>query len=238
MRPLVDRDMYDRLRALRDGMPEQGVSNVAHVFVPVGPVGDAFGASPALRVLFVVRATRGFDEERVSTYEGAAARAAELVTETYLSDEGSPAQSDFWRFARNVLGAALDGSGSQGGDRLADHVGWSNLAKIGNTKGNATPDSLSIQKGLCREALRLEMAAIKPQAVVLTTGDYAEEEVLLPVFGMDGWTEERTGRAAWRWKAGEPFCPLVVRTHHPQGKFDMDDTAAAIGAKIAASLRD
>ncbi len=236
MRPLIDRALYDRLRALREGMPDHGVSNLAHVFVPVGPDEAAPGSS-ALRVLFIGRATRDFGEERVSTYEGAT-RATEVVAATYMPEEGTPPQSDFWRFARNVLRAALDGSGVPKDTRLTNHLGWSNLAKIGDTKGNATPPSLSIQGELCREALRAEMAAMKPHAVVLATGflthRYGEEEVLLPVFGDEGWTQEQAGRAAWRWKSCGTLCPLVVRTEHPQGKFDMGDAAAAIGAKIAA----
>lgn len=236
MRPLIDRDMYDRLRAVRDVLPDDGVSNIAHVFVPVGPDEPAFGSDP-LRVLFVGRATRGFDEERVSTYEGAVDRGIEIVTEEYMPEDGAPGRSDFWRFARDVLRAALDGVGAQHATRLSDHIGWSNLAKVGDTKGNATPESLSIQKGLCQEALRAEIAAMQPHAVVLPTGllshPYAEQEVLYPVFGDDGWTRERAGRAEWRWKRAEPASPLVVRTEHPQGKFDMAEVAAAIGEKIA-----
>lgn len=236
MVPLIGRDLYDRLRATRASLPERGVSNVAQVFVPVGPAEEASGAA-SLRVLFVGRATRGFDEEALSSYEGAARRAEELVMQVYVPDGTAPQPSDFWRFARNVLRAALDSLREAGSSRFSDHLGWSNLAKIGDTKGNATPLSLSVQRELCHEALRSEIAVMNPHAMVLATGKYAEEEVLAPVFGSQGWKWEQTGRAEWRWKAADPLCPLVFRTEHPQGKHDMGDTAIAIGARIAEGIR-
>lgn len=236
MIPLLDRELYDRFVALQARMPQLGVSNLAHVFVPVGATTKETGPG-SLRVLFVGRATRCFGEERLSSFEGALKRATEIVTSDYLPHQGKPKRSDFWRFVRNVLLASLDGLGAPGDARLADHMGWSNLAKIGDKLGNATPLSISIQQELCREALRAEIAVMRPHAVVILTGGYTEKEVVLPVFGEADWRSEVTGRAKWCWKSAEPLCSLIVRTEHPQGKHDMGDAAAAIGARIATAGR-
>jgi hypothetical protein len=55
--PLIDKALYARLSALRPKLEAANVSNVAHVFVPVG-VALPPSPSRAARLLFIGRATR------------------------------------------------------------------------------------------------------------------------------------------------------------------------------------
>jgi hypothetical protein len=169
--PLIDRDMHGRLDTLRAEMKSAGIKHVARVFVPVG-ADPSLAPSVVPRVLFVGKATSGWGGPSLATFDDSARRAEEIVRE-WLPNGGSP----FWQFAREILRQALRSLDITAADsELPSFFGWSNLAKIGDTRNNPPPESVEIQKQLCLEALRSEIAFFKPTAVVAVPQNYAQQE--------------------------------------------------------------
>ena len=162
------------------------------------------------RILFVDGATRDYGEDRVATYEGAIQRDIEIA-KNFLAKRQTP----FWRFSYDVVCGVLErckGASSN----LHDLIGWSNLVKIGDIKGNPTQESLEKQAGLCIEQLRVEIAALHPDAIVLPTSNCAENEILYPVFHRDGWHCDNADYDRVAFKRDPETGALVVRTNHPQ----------------------
>ena len=214
-RPLMSVEAYARFCLLRDELSEKGVSNIAQVFVPVGPaVSDQ---RPSL--LCVGRATRGYAEndERVTSYDRVIARNVEILRDRKWA---------FWAFIRHIVASAA--SDRNGDGKLS--VAWSNLAKIGHTFSNPTPRSCAIQSDACHKALRSEIALLKPAAIVLATGTWQRDGMLEPVFGGEKWTEEQEDL---RYKTDRESGALVVHTYHPQGKQGSRDMAHVIGRMVA-----
>jgi hypothetical protein len=130
--PLIDADMHRRLQARRAEIEAAGIGNAARVFVPVGaaPVPSA-ASHGAPRVLFVGKATSGYGEPALASFEGARRRDEEVVREFLPSG-----RTAFWQFGREVLRqtlrlCAMDAPDSE----LPSFCGWSNLAKIGDLFG-------------------------------------------------------------------------------------------------------
>ena len=123
---------------------------------------------------FCGRGNKGLQRDRVATYEGAIQRDIEIA-KNFLAKRQTP----FWQFSYDMLCGVLErckGASSN----LHDLIGWSNLVKIGDIKGNPTQEFLKKQAGLCIEQLRVEIAALRPDAIVLPTSNCAEEEILYP----------------------------------------------------------
>lgn len=240
MTPLMDREFYERLRALRQEMERGGVHppNIAHVFVPVGPYAGAVPGLP--RVLFVGQATRGYGGPEVADFDSAFERGAELV----LSKSFPTGRTAFWRFARGVMRGVALGLKHPAADhdrRLAASVGWSNLAKVGDKKGNATPVSLAVQADLCVQALRSEIELMRPDAVVVATGGYAKARIFDHVFGAEGWSpaayEERRVHLM---RHAPTSAPIAVWTAHPGrllrlGGAVFDDAISEVVAALSAA---
>ena len=206
MIPLMNHASYHRLRELKREL-DAASPNIAHVFVPVAS--HAVGRAP-FRILFVDGATTDYSEDRVATYEGAIQRDIEIA-KNFLARRQTP----FWQFSYDVLCGVLErckGASSN----LHDLIGWSNLVKIGDIKGDPTQDSLEKQAGLCIEQLRVEIAALRPDAIVLPTSNCAENEILYPVFHRDGWNWDNADYDRVAFKRDPETGTLVVWTNHPQ----------------------
>ena len=216
-------ESYGAFSKPRDELHNGGVSNIARVFVPVGPGED--DARPCL--MFVGRATRDYDDERVATFEGSKSRNLEIIQEQH---------SPFWAFMRRILHTVTLDMGHDPNEGSVMSVAWSNLAKIGDVKGNPTPLSCSIQATSCQEALELEIEALGPAAIVVATGMWQKQTLLDPVFGSDGWSDHVSPPT--RSKVNSPSGALVVQTYHPQAKRGGRDMAMAIGRMIADHLRN
>jgi len=188
-------ERYAEFDELRKRCVHEGYA-VAHTFVPVMRRG-------ALRpILFVGRATRGWDEDDVATFEGAHAAADRLVTDV----ENGNCKSPFFSQVRQIAMGAQKGS-----EPLP--IAWSNLAKIGHPKSNPGSRLLCAQWDMCIKQLRHEIAEINPRAVVLMVGSYGEA-LLKAVFGTDGWKQDvpTEDRVASKLCDGVP----VIWTNHPQ----------------------
>jgi len=210
MEALIGHALYDRLVALRQKMIDSETGSPAQVFVPVGtPFPDR--RLPMPRILYVGKATRGFEEADLGDFCGAVAGACKVIDEWLL-----PGRSAFWQFIRAVLEQLAAQCNQPAEAKLLEHFGWSNLAKIGDLDGNPDSGSLRIQKDLCLEALAAEIAAFQPTAVVLATTNYAQEEVVFPLFGRDDWRFDTPDRDRVAYKQHSRF-GLVVWTNHPQG---------------------
>ena len=182
MIPLMTATQHEALRSLR-GEIMRSMPTAAHVFVPV--CGDLTKATP-FRLLFVGRATRGYQEPDLATFIGARDRAEEIVR-THLTQRKSP----FWQFINGVLRGVLQERGLSVADAdIPDFMGWSNLVKIGDANANAPLASLKAQAALCIEQLQREIKQMRPNAVILLTRDYGADEILYPVFGREDWRQD------------------------------------------------
>lgn len=229
--PLIDRQMHERLDTLRAGMRAARIGEVARVFVPVGAEPNASAQSPAPRMLFVGRAARDWTSYSLATFDGSARGALATVKE-YLPNGGTPIWQFWGAILRQTL-AALGIEPSHG--ELHGFSGWSNLAKVAERWANPRYEFVEIQKHLCVEALRAEIALFRPTAVVVTTGNYAQQQILEPVFGVDGWHFDTPegDRVAYRFHDG--LKTLVVWTNYPLGR-GMRPGERAIAQKLAVKL--
>ena len=211
--PLIDREMYERLDALRAEMRAARVGQVARVFVPVGVEPNASAPSPAPRVLVVGRAARDWAAPSLGTFDGSARGAADCVRD-YLQNGWTP----FWQFPRAILRQTLAALGIEAADgELHGFFGWSELAKLGDRWSNPSDESLAIQKRLCVQALRSEIKRFKPTAVVVTTGDYAKQEIMEPVFGVEAeWHFDTPDKDRIAYRFHDELKTLVVWTNHPE----------------------
>ena len=146
----------------------------------------------------------------MATYEGATAAAITLLEDL---PRGKWA---FWQFARAIARKVLAETGGDASDgALTSHCGWSNLAKVGDTLGNPSPESLAIQAPLCVEALRAEIALFKPTGIVITATNFAQAEIIEPVFGGE-WSQNRPDADRIAYKLDPKSGAAVVWTNHPQ----------------------
>jgi hypothetical protein len=210
MEGLISQSLYERLAALRQEMIAGEIGSPAQVFAPVGAlIQNRRMEMP--RILYVGKATRGFGECNLDGYTGAVTGASKVIDEWLL-----PGGSAFWQFIRAVLQKLAAKCSQPTGVELLRHFGWSNLAKIGDLDGNPDAWSLKSQLDLCLEALAAEIAAFQPTAVILATTNYAENEVVFPLFGQDDWSFDTIERDRVAYKRHPQF-GLVAWTNHPQG---------------------
>ncbi len=210
MKYLISHALYERLAALREEMIAGEIGSPAQVFVPVGaPIQDRPLQMP--RVLYVGKATRGFGESNLAGFTGAVAGASTVIDDWLL-----PGRSAFWQFIRAVLRQLAANCDHLTDADLLHYFGWSNLAKIGDLHGNPDVSSLKAQQDLCVEVLTAEIATFQPTAIILATTNYAQHEVVFPLFGYDGWSfdTQEQDRVAYK---QHPQFGLVVWTNHPQG---------------------
>jgi hypothetical protein len=209
--------LYDKFRALRKQMVGVGIGDLAKVFVPAGAAPPARPNRMAPRVLFVGKATNGWNEKRLDSFDGSKRQA-----EDTLKKWGPRPRKAFWEFSRAVLRQALRSCNIEADDgELASFSGWSNLVLIGNTGSYGPPKgrALDRQKELCIEALRAEIIRFRPTAVVLMSQAYAMHEIAHPVFGgHDGtWSFDTSQQDSVAWKFHPDLETTVVWTNHPQG---------------------
>lgn len=197
----MQHEMYDRLQRCRNEMALSGVpgwnypsiKNLAAVFVPVRPQP---GAPVPFTALIVGQATRGYNpakEPCLRTFEKTTARNVELV-EKYLLAPRWP----FWRWTRAVLAGAYDLLGHEATrDRLLGCFGWSNLAKIGDVKGNPPAWTVEGQTSLAVEALHSEIAQMRPTIVIACVGAFGLQQgkpIFEGVFGRGIWDGTSLGQ--------------------------------------------
>lgn len=202
MRPLITPKQYKLLRDLRARMDRSYPGN-SHVFVPVGP--DAEIGSPS--ILFIGQATRDWTKPALGNYAGAVNEAV-AIAHCCLDRHGP-----FWQVVDEVVWGVCEALNKSIANQ-GDVVGWSNLAKIGRAQGNPEPNMIAAQQALCIELLRHELEIMQPDAVVLLTRNFGQREILEPVFGREGWTQDvpSDDRVAHKVEKGRP----IVWMNHPR----------------------
>jgi len=192
---LMTPERYAEFDELRKRCVHKGYA-VAHTFVPVVRRG---APRP---ILFVGRATRGWDDDKVSTLSGSHGAAEQLLN-------GVEKGRNSWPFFSQALQIAAEAS--EGHEPLP--LAWTNLAKIGHPRTNPGVRLLRAQSDLCIKQLQYEIAKINPRAVVLMVGSYGEA-LLKAVFGIEGWKQDvlTEDRVASKLCDGVP----VIWTNHPQ----------------------
>lgn len=232
---LIDKDIYGKLKKLRQELEQEGVPNLAHVFVPVGvappppPTGTVSLPTPpaAPRLLFVGRATRNYCEGYLDMFEGAVAEDTKILSELPLG------KTAFWQFARAITRSVLQQTSvGTSNDALAAHCGWSNLMKIGAAVGNPQGRLLDRQAQLCVEALRAEIARFRPTGIVIATGDYAKDEVVVPIFGRDRWSYNTPDGKQVAYQTDAETGAVVAWTDHP-GRRAPPGTRAQVQSFVA-----
>jgi len=166
--------------------------------------------------LFIGQCTRGYGDADIADFDAARKRGEEIVQ----SDFFPSGRTAFWRFARGVMrgiASRLEHDAADDDTRLAASVGWSNLAKVGDVKGNATLPAICVQAELCVSALHAEVERMRPDAVVVATGEYARAEIFDRVFGAEGWTPAPYKEGDVYLKRGAALgVPIIAWTAHPR----------------------
>jgi hypothetical protein len=183
MIPLYDRHIYDRLSDIRGHLGASGISGLAQVFVPVGP---APSADSLPRIHFVGQATKDW-HEMPADYDGCWAASAQIV----LHRLTEPGNSRFWNAVIRVLTQVLLCAGIPAiPENFLKVTGYSNLLKIGFVNRNpAKNDPIAMsQLEACSEALRSEIATIRPTATVLMSGGEFNSGIINKAFG-EGWRQ-------------------------------------------------
>lgn len=177
MIPLIDRSLYQRLVDKRAEMESAGVHDLGRVFVPIGP---ALSDKAPIRLLFVGQAEGPTEAPLEADFDQAVEHSIGVVEELADSPKGF-----FWPAVWRVLDQVLEMSGASVDRHQA--VGWSNLVKIGKAnRERPEGKEISDQADLCIQALQLEIRAFRPDAIILLTTNYAQDKILYPVFGREG----------------------------------------------------
>jgi uracil-DNA glycosylase len=119
-------------------------------------------------------------------------------------------------FFRHVQQLAL---GIAGGGDLTDatrRIAWTNLARIGYAGGNPAGRTFDAQETLCRWLLAAELDWLRPDLVVLLTGDY-RHDLVSDFFDGIVWEYLLDAGHDTTW-CGCWHDIRVVLTMHPQGK--------------------
>lgn len=216
--PLMTREQYEKFSELRERLDG---NNIANIFVPIGPSKSKSKAC----VLYVGRATRDYGGPGLGSFEGALNAGVCVINRRKFA---------FWAFLRRIVQkATLETRGDVYAEEAVS-VAWSNLVKIGSTTGNPRADTCRMQAELCKKALRYEIDALKPTAVIVATGLWQQEEILDPVFNTGTWSDLPTGNG--RVMMDNMSKALVVHTPHPQGLRGSVALAEVIGERLASHL--
>lgn len=231
MHPLLDKKAFQAFLNIRQSY--SGSQEAANIFVPVGsPPEDTVP-----RILFIGQATRGMVYDGQLDYDRAGA-ACEEIRKGYLSKPTTP----FWQFVCNVCRQVIRTAdlGKPLLEQLDRMAGWSNLAIIGAAEGNPGSELIAVQKGVCVEALRSAIAAHRPVATVLVSGDYCDKEILLPALGERGdWHNNVSDENRVAIKLHPKYGPILWANHPGWSRregFEQEE-AAFISGYISALVR-
>lgn len=191
---LIPESLYLALQERRGEMHQHGVpgwdyagiANLAAVFVPVRPCP---AAAVPFTALIIGQATHNYDPEEAALrgYERTTAHNVALAAD-YLAHPATP----FWRWCRAVFVAAYHALGvpEPTEQQLLGSLGWSNLAKIGDTKKNPPPWTVMGQTELASQAILAEIQAMQPSIILVCVGRFgvgAGRAIFQRTFGAVSW---------------------------------------------------
>lgn len=204
---------------------------IAAPFVPV--VGTHYGAPDAPKIMYIGKATEGWDEEPRMTLAG-----RDLFTrEFYESLCSGDYRSIYWYFIRNMTEKLYSAVGAESKNDMKwalDRVIWSNLMKIGTAASWPRKSFAKAQAPFMEKLLRYELETHRPDAIILTTNWY-EWEFVEKVFGTKGRKELAT-IGGWTVTAQDvdEFGARLYWTRHPQGWKDRTQAEDAIAEDFVA----
>lgn len=219
--PQMSRDLFQEFWRLKPSLPQQS----SYVFVPVSP--------PAPDLYFVGQATGGMLYDDDVDYEGTAERCRSYLKNLTSQSPSVPLRG-FWKSIERISNQV----------RLITmrepRIGWSNLCKVGATEGNPGPHAINAQASLCVQALQQELARAKPKVTVFLTSNYAQEEILLPAVGHDGWRNNVPSEDRIAVKLHKDFGALLWGYHPvgPMGRQHGTELEAFIAGFASAHLAD
>ncbi len=183
MKALMTRSEHERFKACKAAMDER-FQNLGQVFVPVAPEQKD---DVKFTVLFVGQAvSKKYSFPDLAEYDTAWDKATDEVAQCCPAGKGV-----FWNAASRIVKGALVATGSSLQDnRYDDIVGFTNLAKIAKVDGNPNSAQIAFQAGLCVDQLKREIDLMKPTAIVMMVRNFAQNNIIEPVFGTHGWEHD------------------------------------------------
>jgi hypothetical protein len=155
----------------------------------------------------------GLDAEDNHPDSSATLEAALEATEQFVqSGMRGRRHSPFWNFLDGLTTDLLGGPS----DTVSDRWGWSNLLKIGWSRGNPAnwPTMLiELQRNTCEEALRGELSRLRDSLIFVASNP--EFRVLHPVAGDETeWNQDHQEDGIW-WLKDNLHGNLYVHGYHP-----------------------
>ena len=139
-------------------------------------------------------------------------------TKTFLKEEAPSYNSGFWHFARKLDSAAAEKWKSKTRMPL-QHIGWTNICKIGTVQGNPEGHLFERQRSLAIETLRLEIELYKPRLICFVTWDYKFDCVKEVIGDPSDTSWDQTGNEEWIWwRPAKGKLPPILLTGHPERK--------------------
>jgi hypothetical protein len=188
LRALTSRKTYQTLQAVRRNIASSTDPQAASPFVAVGP-------TPSTTIgprILIVEQCATINEDEPDDFDAAVAS-----TRRQLFTKWS--KSPLWAVISLAVTRLL---GESDGGILRPHVGWTNVAKIGSAggkPGNPSQASLIEQVNTCASALREEIGAARPHAVILISGPSFGRAIVDRVFETGAWSEySAAGKARFR----------------------------------------
>lgn len=202
-----------------------GEGAIAGPFVPM--VGKRYGEPGSPRLMFVGKATYGWDEPPELSLEACA-----ILTHAHCKQVSNGGyRSAFWRFLDRMTrrmhsAAGCDSSNSP--EWALDRLVWSNLFKIGAAKSQPGKALARAQYDLMARLLTYEMESLRPDAIILMTGDY-EGDFVERALGTE--CKHKLSGVAEPWTDVIEIPSINARlywTRHPQGWSNPEPEEAAI----------
>jgi hypothetical protein len=179
---------------------------------------------PALEsrsILYVGKATSKDWNEDDSVYGNtmeARIRERRKCTRKFIQEEAASYNSGFWQFARE-LNVEAAGKWRLPIRNPVQHITWTNICKIGTTKGNPTGVLFSKQRDLAVETLRREIRLFRPQLICFATGNYKWDLVKEALGDSKDESWNQTGNDEWIWfRPATNGVPTALWTGHPERK--------------------
>jgi hypothetical protein len=215
VKPGLSSELFAELLGLWEQLRDEfGEDRIAGPFVPV--VGERYGETGAPKVMFIGKATYGWDAGPEMSLEERLDQARKFYEEV-SSNHYSPA---FWRFLCRMT-VRIHG---KAGLRVSEQTGWalesliwSNLFKIGAAKSQPAKALARAQYDLMERLLHYELHTFRPDAVILVTNDY-EGDFVERVFGMKDKDKLQGVSEPWTDVIDLPSIGArLYWTRHPQG---------------------
>jgi hypothetical protein len=207
MKPMMTPTQHMKFKALKSTM-DKNFGNLGEVFVPVAP--EQKNDIPFTVLIIGQAVGKNYNSSDLSDYDAAWDEASKTVAECCPGGVGV-----FWKAARRiVLGTLVKLESELPDSRYDDIVGFTNLTKIAKLDGNPTQKQISEQASLCVEQLKYEIEFMRPTAIIMMVRNFAQKEIIEPVFGADKWEFDTPAKDCVAFKYYQKI--PVIWMNHPR----------------------